>query len=288
VVVAAPEQPVSPERLPAAGRVELLAGEYDGLRLEAVSWPGQTFTENSVFTLALYWQVSAAMEEPVFDVVFVSGAGRLVAATAQVADPVVLAGLPEDSLIESRVGLRMADVPPGRYRVEVLLRDGDRSAEWDIGRVRVESRPHVYRSPSLDHEGGSLLGGEIELLGWRLSTETVEVDDGIDLTLYWRAAVQPAGNYKVFVHLMNSAGELVAQVDGLPQGGLVLTGEWLPREVIEDVYHLGLPADIPAGDYQLEVGMYLSDTGTRLLATDAAGNRWTNDKIVLQQLSVGP
>ena len=106
------------------------------------------------------------------------------------------------------------------------------------------------------------------------------------LTLYWRPLSQPTGDYKVFAHLMDLQGGLATQRDSLPLEGSVLTSQWSPREVLTDLYRIPLPSDLAEGVYQLEVGMYRPDSGERLPAVDAAGDRWLHDKIVLQQVEI--
>ncbi len=60
-----------------------------------------------------------------------------------------------------------------------------------------------------------------------------------------------------FLHrLLNDEGALVAQQDNVPVEGLAPTNSWAPGELIRDPYRLSLPADLPAGTYQLLVGMY--------------------------------
>jgi hypothetical protein len=41
-------------------------------------------------------------------------------------------------------------------------------------------------------------------------------------------------------------------------------------ETIKDVHQLPLPADLPAGEYRLNIGLYLLETGERLFVVDAA------------------
>jgi hypothetical protein len=64
--------------------------------------------------------------------------------------------------------------------------------------------------------------------------------------------------------------------------GTYPTTLWQPGEFVHDVYTLSLPPDLPAGDYVLEVGLYLADTGARL---PVVGN---GDHVVLSQLHVTP
>ncbi len=123
-------------------------------------------------------------------------------------------------------------------------------------------------------------------LGYDLSPEKGYSGGELALTLFWRSPGQPTGNYKVFIHLMNAQGELIAQRDDLPLGGLVLTSQWSPGEVITDQFFVALPSNLPQGTYQLEVGMYRPGTGERLVALDRVGNRWQHDKIVLQDVEI--
>jgi len=286
VPVVPPKLPISPTRLPVVDLAESRKSGYDGVRLISAWWPGRKYTVNSVIVLPLFWQVLNDADAPVFEVLFISDAGSLVAGAAPILDDATRGKLPHATLIETKLGLRMAEIPPGRYRVEVQAGEGARYSTWDIGTIKVEPRAHVYRMPSMDNKSGSILGGEIELLGWSLSAVTLSPGEGLDLVLYWRPTTQPTGDYKVFTHLMDDSGTLVTQDDALPLGGLVLTSEWQPREIIEDVYHLDVPVDIRDGEYQLEVGMYIPDTGMRVPAMDAAGNRWLNDTVVLRQISI--
>ncbi|MGH2592699.1 MAG: hypothetical protein ACRDGG_04230, partial [Anaerolineae bacterium] len=84
------------------------------------------------------------------------------------------------------------------------------------------------------------------------------------VTLYWQARAETTTAYKVFVHILDSEGHLVAQADAVPVNGSRPTTGWLPREVITDQYIIALPGELPAGQYQIVVGLYDSETGARL------------------------
>ena len=43
------------------------------------------------------------------------------------------------------------------------------------------------------------------------------------------------------------------------------TSRWLPGEVVKDPYEIILPTDLAAGEYPIEVGLYIAETGQRLL-----------------------
>jgi hypothetical protein len=77
----------------------------------------------------------------------------------------------------------------------------------------------------------------------------------------------------------------VAQADGPPLGGAYPTSFWQVGERLVDRHDMQLPAGLPAGEYELLVGMYLLETGERLPWLDAAGEI-QGDAIPLGRLRV--
>jgi hypothetical protein len=70
------------------------------------------------------------------------------------------------------------------------------------------------------------------------------------------------------VHVLDAAGEKVAQVDGQiadAWGPLPLEG-WPEQAPVDDLMMIDLPADLPAGEYTLVAGLYDWQTGARLAA----------------------
>jgi len=129
-------------------------------------------------------------------------------------------------------------------------------------------------------------GDLIELTGVDLPIGRVAPGDVIPLTLFWRAQQAIAENLKVFVHVMNAEGQLVAQRDSEPMAGLRPTSTWAQGESIVDRYGILLPGDLPAGQYQLVVGLYDPTTGERLPA--AAGTTGeAADSLPIGTVSVG-
>ena len=121
----------------------------------------------------------------------------------------------------------------------------------------------------------------MELLGYDLSAETIAPDDTLALTLYWRALTEMDESYTVFAHLVAPDGSMTGQRDNPPIGGAYPTNLWLTGEVIADVYEIPIPADAVPGEHRLEVGMYVAETGARLLITDTS-----QDAVFLQAVTV--
>jgi len=98
--------------------------------------------------------------------------------------------------------------------------------------------------------------GPLNLVGWdqTLSDKTLTV------VLDWQAKQEMDVAYRVFLHALDSEGNLVAQSDGEPVNWTRPTTGWLAGEVVLDSRTLTLPA---SGDYLLEAGL-VDEVGNRL------------------------
>jgi hypothetical protein len=86
----------------------------------------------------------------------------------------------------------------------------------------------------------------------------------VPITLTWQAGGPTTRNWKVFVHIFDTAGVKRTQEDGYPMDGQALSSSWQANEVIVDVHNVPLPADLPDGDYTVRLGLYDEETGERL------------------------
>jgi 4-amino-4-deoxy-L-arabinose transferase-like glycosyltransferase len=168
----------------------------------------------------------------------------------------------------------------GRYHFELRAPDGE---PVSFGEVWVT---HTQREPStaeIPHPMTARLGESVRLAGYGLYRDrgilgkgalspgaTVRPGERLFLDLYWQAHGSVGANYVVFTHLVGAAhnpatgNPLWAQDDHEPLRGGCPTSLWLPGRLLRDRYELVLPADTPAGEYLLEVGMYRWETGERL------------------------
>ncbi len=123
-------------------------------------------------------------------------------------------------------------------RRDLLLRD--------VGTV-TRIAPSLADTPLVRYDAGPLL----------LSAAAEQVDaDSWTLTLLWQAP-SPAGG-KIFVHLRDGNGELIAQADGPALGGLLPPRVWQPGDFLRDVRYVDLPPDAPP-PYTVQVGLYNAD-----------------------------
>lgn len=101
--------------------------------------------------------------------------------------------------------------------------------------------------------------------------------------LRWQTDVEVQDSFRVFVHIMDEGGELRAQYDSEPGGGLLPMTAWQPGEVITDRFAIQLPADLPAGNYQVRIGLYHPMHGLRLQVTNGGE---ASDYVVVGSLAV--
>ncbi len=159
-----------------------------------------------------------------------------------------------------------AESDPQRLIESYLARHAYKAGDAWISMVRLA----VYGTGALPDTPTTSLdarfGDSIALEGYALPEIAFAPGDVIPLTLFWRAEVTPPERYKVFVHLVNRDGTLVAQTDAEPGGGFALTTLWQPGQSLPDRYGVLVPPASGPGTYRLLVGMY-GFSGERLPVT---------------------
>jgi hypothetical protein len=176
------------------------------------------------------------------------------------------------------------DAPPGDYPLRLRLNASSTGSghglTFDLGGVTVQAINRAFEIPPISHPLGVALGGQVQLLGYDLSAETVTPGDTLTLTLYWQALTEMDEDYTVFTHILARDGSTIGQQDSHPGNGAYPTSLWLASEIVTDVYEIPVRADAAPGAHRLEVGMYVAETGDRL-PTDAP-----DDAIALQTITL--
>jgi hypothetical protein len=164
------------------------------------------------------------------------------------------------------------------------------TSSWQlaIGETRVEGQERLFTVPLIEHPLSAQFGQEIELLGYDLARADYKAGEVIPLRLYWRARAAIQGDYKVFVHLEGEGAQILAQDDSVPDKWRRPTTGWQPEEVIGDDHSLSLPAAVPAGHWNLWVGMYDPTTMQRLPVRDENGVSLADDRLLLGTVTIVP
>jgi hypothetical protein len=128
---------------------------------------------------------------------------------------------------------------------------------------------------------GAAFEGGIELVAGGVLDD---LQPGIPLRMAfdWRVADPVVDSLVMFVHLMRDDVELVAQRDAIPGDGLFPVEEWSPGELVRDHFALLLPPTLPAGEYEIQVGVYDATTFMRRSLVEPE----SGTVVVVQQLDV--
>ena len=148
------------------------------------------------------------------------------------------------------------------FNSRVRLATADGRAYISLGLLEGRERPE---GPAVEFAGG------VRLLGYRMERDN---DQGL-VTLYWQTSRRVGHNYSVYVHVLDSENNIVAQGDGPPEMGERTTAEWPPGEVIVDPHWFEMPAERPL---RVRVGLYRLDDGSRLATTSG------DDKVDLGEM----
>ncbi len=104
-------------------------------------------------------------------------------------------------------------------------------------------------------------GGGPTLLAATLPAGPTTAGDVLPLTLTWQTNAPLAADVQLSLRLVNPQGDVFAQSDWPP---LPPASAWPPGQPLIDRRALWLPADVPPGDYLLQLVVYRPDTGQPL------------------------
>lgn len=187
-----------------------------------------------------------------------------------------------------------AAAEPGGPPAPRALRDADRSiaAAAALGLPLVEDRRDWRFGEAI-----RLLGADYPLLseayGAPIASRRAKAgtapaerhssqgEAALGVSLVWQALAPIETNLSVFVHLVDAAGNTVAQSDGWPDCGRAPSSGWGRDEAgaymadstafVYDQHRLLLPAEgLPPGEYRVRAGLYQAETGQRLPARPMA------------------
>jgi len=128
--------------------------------------------------------------------------------------------------------------------------------------------------------------GQIELEGCAFDEGPLRSTEVVHVSLSWRSLQPTDTDYTVFLHLIDEDRRVWTQQDSQPVGGSRPTTSWDPGEEISDNHGLPLPPDIPAGEYQIELGLYDAATGQRVsIFTEQGG--MIGDTVLVGPVAVG-
>jgi len=172
-------------------------------------------------------------------------------------------------------------LPNGSYTVRASVLDGERV----IGSVVL---PHRLINEAVRKNGQWLMvvseeprvqfSVPIELR----ATDVSRRGNLLSLWLHWRALAAPGVDTKYFVHLLNAAGDVVWQEDGIHVRYTRPSSQWQADQIVSDAIEAPL-WNLPPGEYRIAVGLTNPDTGERLSVFDSTGKALPDNRYICSE-----
>lgn len=153
-----------------------------------------------------------------------------------------------------------------------------------LAEYTVERTERLFAPPPYDTAVLTEFQGVAMLEGFSVAQTKISPDEALGLTLVWRVTETPGVSYRVFTHLLNDAGRVIAQHDDVPGQGARPTTSWVAGEYLADSYTLVFNDEgrTYRGPARLEVGFYDPQTGARVLTTSGADHAILPVEIVVR------
>jgi hypothetical protein len=180
----------------------------------------------------------------------------------------------------------LLDLEAGLYdletggRLRVIDSSGGVVASPRLGVVKLAGPVESQVAPA--HTINAAFANGPELIGYDLSATGLKAGETITVTLDWSSSGPLDDDYTIFLHLVDMAGEVIAQGDGPPRGGRYPTSVWAPGERFTDAHVIALPPDARAGTYFVRVGLYQPANNSRRLLADGSDHVQLNQSITVR------
>ncbi|MGB8644677.1 MAG: DUF2723 domain-containing protein [Anaerolineae bacterium] len=158
-----------------------------------------------------------------------------------------------DSVHEMADVFRPAPANTAYMQIGMYALNGDDLAPYGQD-VYLQVKPVIV--PANVHPLGAVFGGRIRASAYELKRD----GNNYQVTFYWQSTAASGQDLKVFVHLLDASGKIVAQADHPPFSGVYPTSAWQPGQNIPDPFLIPAQAD----GVKLEFGLYDTTNGKRL------------------------
>jgi|GEM_PF-439166 len=169
-----------------------------------------------------------------------------------------------------RAGHAMRIPPQTEAGDYAVLITGMHGSALPIGQINVTAPTRTFVLPEGITLEPQTFDNGVALAGYRIDAD-VKAGQPITVTLFWHTGAPLEARLKVFVQLVDAQNNRIVGNDQMPGSEMAErpTTDWVAGEFIADTHHFEVPADLPAGEYKLLIGLY--DEGTLKRVTLADG-----------------
>lgn len=163
------------------------------------------------------------------------------------------------------LGLPDAELPGKLYfRVQPLDVPGNAVI---LGELLTTGGAVSINAESIPEQRSEVFKNTIKLRHLEITPNPVSPGETTNITLYWEVLETTSSDYTVFIHLLDSEGDLITQFDRPAGGTENPTSAWKAAQIMRDTYPLSVPEETPTGEYALRLGMYTWPSLERLPIT---------------------
>jgi hypothetical protein len=128
---------------------------------------------------------------------------------------------------------------------------------------------------------GAIFDGGLELVAGSVPSDP-HPGTPLPLAFDWRVREAVSDSLAMFAHLVYDQGRLIAQWDAVPGTELFPVESWKPGDLVRHQFALHLPPELPAGEYELQVGIYSATSGQRYSLVEPEGGTY----VIVQQFTI--
>lgn len=179
------------------------------------------------------------------------------------------------AIIEGEAELSLPiGMPPGVY----YLKMGYKTPSGElIGQFKLPvgtdtiavSLPQTFTGqPSPAYPMQIMLNQELVLQGYTIKQHAIPAGEAEWLTLYWQTMADVSHDYVIALQLLDHTDKEVAYWLGRPIRSVLPTDQWQQGQIVQDPWRLTIPADLPAGSYQVMLTIYTAPAGEQVTAVN--------------------
>jgi 4-amino-4-deoxy-L-arabinose transferase-like glycosyltransferase len=278
---------------------------FGDLELVAIETESVTVEEGGRIPITLYWRATRPIEEgysiylhalgrgaeEIGKIDTLPGAGLL--ATTQMEPGAIIPdsySLELDSSFEAPTRLRVligAWIP----ETDEIIHPTNAAGE-DLGSIIAEAGVaypgDAAQCASTSGDPPIAQIGGFAALSANYADRSTSPGEAVELHVTWDRIGETPADWTVFVHVVDEEGQLAAQADHQPLGGDYPTSLWRRPCPVEDTFTLQLPDNLPAGEYDILLGMYDASQADypRAPASNMDGEPLPNAAIPLGRIEV--
>ncbi len=250
------------------------------LRLTGYGFTGDTIEYRRQLGVTLRWETLAEMQEGyAFSLRLVDEQGHLWGQAdewLENEDGLATYAWKVGEVVERYHALALvAGTPPGRYQVQLILyhvdtlqgldildeRGAPVGTEYSLGTVSVVSPsvPPTIGELAIPHPLRHDFDGQVELLGYNLSSTEVRAGEAVRVVLFWRAMRPMQDVYRLHLQVQDDEGNIWAQGEYPLANEEHPTSRWKAGEIIRGQYDLAIDAAAPTGEHTLNFKLQTSN-----------------------------